>query len=235
MFTHYSTPVFILEGRERKEADMTFTLFSEKFGRVEVVGKSIRKIGSKLRGGIFPFSVSEVEFVRGRHFNILTYAKTRADFPAVKRNLSKLCAAYKIKEVFNLLVRGKEEDKDVWRLLIGVFRALDRESQGKAQLLYLFFLSELLSYLGYCPELHTCLDCGGKLKRGKLYFCPQGGIICPDCQSGLRKGKRIEIDVDTVKVLREMEKGLERVLKLKADRAVLINTEKVLDFYISYI
>ena len=51
MFTHYRTKGFILKKRNQGEANQLFTVFTKDFGRIEILGKSIRKITSKLRAG----------------------------------------------------------------------------------------------------------------------------------------------------------------------------------------
>ncbi len=235
MFRHYSTPVLILESRDRREADKEFTFFSQKFGIIKGVGKSIRKIDSKLRGGVSLFSVSDLQFIQGRYYKIITYADTTREFRHLKSKLVKLRAAHKIKEVVQKLIRGQEADNRIWDLLLDTFQALNDVPARYSTLIYLYFSFNLLSILGYGPELYNCLKCGAKLKPEKLYFSSQGGVVCAPCFLSSKKKKK-EISVECVKVLREFEKnGLVRVFKLKMRQETVSFLERVLDFYISYI
>ncbi len=236
MFTRYFTPSFVLSSRSKGEADREFTLFSKKFGRIEAVGKSIRKIDSKLRGGILPFSVSRVEFIQGRYYKIITHTETVCDFSQFKNNLYKLRAAYKIRNVTEKLIKGQDGDDRIWQLIINTFKVLEKLDPHQAGLLYLFFSFKLLSLLGYRPELYTCLGCDKKLHPGNLYFCAQGGVVCEHCLSSFRKGETMGISVNCLKAVREMERrGVSFASKLKVGQDVVSHLEKVLSFYISYI
>ena len=44
MFLHQTTVGFIFKERELGEADKIFSIFSKDFGRIELLGKSVRKI-----------------------------------------------------------------------------------------------------------------------------------------------------------------------------------------------
>jgi len=47
MFLKYRTQGLIFKKEERGEADQLFTVFTRDFGKLEVLGKAIRKISSK--------------------------------------------------------------------------------------------------------------------------------------------------------------------------------------------
>lgn len=235
MFRHYSTPALVLESRSKGEADKEFSFFSQKFGMIRAVGKSIRKIESKLRGGVSPFSVSKLQFIQGRYYKIITYAELVRDFPSLKTNLIKLRTAYKIREMTQRLIKGQERDNRSWELLLRTLQALNNIPVSYPDLIYLYFSFNLLSILGYNPELYYCLECGARLKPKKLYFSPKGGVICAQCFAANRQGKT-EISVESVKVLREIEKnGLKHFLKIKIKENTISFLEEVLDFYVSYI
>ena len=51
MFFHYRTQCLILKKENQGEADQLFCVFCKNFGKLEILGKSIRKISSKLRQG----------------------------------------------------------------------------------------------------------------------------------------------------------------------------------------
>lgn len=74
MFVHHRTKAIVLKKVDRKEADQLFTLYTEDFGKLTVLGRAIRKISSKLRSGIEIFYLSEIEFIQGKAYKILTDA-----------------------------------------------------------------------------------------------------------------------------------------------------------------
>ena len=90
MFVHYRTKGFVLKKECREEADQLFTLFTKDFGKLEVLGKAIRKISSKLRANIEVFYLTEVEFIQGKNQKILTDAILIEKFKNLRENLKKL-------------------------------------------------------------------------------------------------------------------------------------------------
>lgn len=168
MFPRYSTEVIVLGGRDYLEADKQFTLFSKEFGLVEVMGKSIRKIGSKLRGEIAPFSLSLVEFIQGHRYNILVYSEELDGLPGLKSDLVKMRVGYKMRDVFLGLVQGQERDDSLWEHLTDGIFYLDGSSlsTNSLYLFYFHFVWRLLCLMGYRPDFYD-RDVYGDAKLAK--------------------------------------------------------------------
>lgn len=208
MFPHYRTQGFILKKEDYGEADKILTVYTKDFGKLRFLGKSIRKIKSKLRGGVRQFSLSEIEFIQGRIYKTLTDSSTIEDFKNLRNDLKRLKVAYQITEVLDNLVKGEEKDDKIWNLIEGVFKKLDNQRlKINNQLFYYYFFWNLFLILGYEPQLYNCLFCQKKLLPGNLYFSlKEGGIICLKCFKKIQKEKIsadfIEINLSSVKILR---------------------------------
>jgi recombinational DNA repair protein (RecF pathway) len=202
MAVRYRTKSFALKKEARKEADQIFTLYTEDFGKIKVLGKAIGKIKSKLRGGIGIFSLSEIEFIRGKAYNTLTDAVVINNFRNTKEDLEKLKIAYKVSEALDELINGEQPDERIWQLVNEVFGNLDAaglneiqkspqscnsldsaESGSKLKIIYHYFLWNLLSILGYQIDLYKCAFCQERLNLKLNYFDPEEGIICQNCLS----------------------------------------------------
>src|SRR3990167_7638334 len=107
MTTSYRTAGFVFKKDDRFESDRNFSVFTKDFGRVEVLGKSIRKIASKLRGGIEIFSLSEIEFVQGKNRKTLTDAVLDKKFNNIYTPV-KLDISYKISGLVDNFIKGEE-------------------------------------------------------------------------------------------------------------------------------
>lgn len=214
MALHYRTSGFIIKKKDVSEADRIFTIFTKDFGKIKVSGKAIRKISSKLRGGIDMVSLSEIEFIQGKNHKTLTDSVVLENFKGIKDNLVKLRIAYKIAEVLNNLIKGEEKDERIWELLNETFEKLNNQPLvvGYWPLIYYYFLWNFFSILGYQPELYKCVACQKKLIPGFLYFSSgDGGIVCNRCTK-----TRKRINTDTVKILRLILKDEQNLLfKLK--------------------
>ena len=75
MATYYRTQGYVIKKTGLREADQLFTIYTEDYGKIDVLGRGIRKITSKLRSGIDLFCFSEIEFVQGKAYKTLTDAK----------------------------------------------------------------------------------------------------------------------------------------------------------------
>jgi len=234
MFIHYRTKGFVLKETEKGEADKLFLVFTKDFGKLEILGKGIRKMKSKLRAGIPLFSISEIEFIQGKTYKTLTDAILIKDFETIKKDLKRLQVAFRISEAFDRLIKEPEKDEAVWQLFNETFDTLNHWSLviGHWSLIYYYFLWNLLSILGYQPELYKCLICGKKLKPENLYFCKEGGIICHSCYK--KEGSRaLKIDPNVVKILREiLKRNLQNFLKLKIQKEHQKFLQEVSNFYL---
>lgn len=76
------------------EADRIITLLTENSGKITVLVKGVRKPKSKLAGGIEPFCVSEISYIRGKSdIYTLTGAKIVHHYPGLTVHLDKLTKA----------------------------------------------------------------------------------------------------------------------------------------------
>lgn len=219
MFVHYRGKALALKKENRGEADELFTFYTKDFGKLEVLGKSIRKIDSKLRSGADAFYLSEIEFIQGKGRKTLTDAVLIEKFESLRNDLPKLKIAYGISEVLDGLVRGQETDEEIWQLLIEVFEGLNDEA--KTEIIYYYFFWKLVSVLGYGLELYHCAICQKKLiPQGLQFDSKQGGIICQSC---FKESESVQkISPETIKVLRMIVNGnCKDLIKLKIDNQYL--------------
>jgi DNA repair protein RecO len=165
MFVHYRTQGLILRKEERGDADLLFTAYTKDFGKLEILGKAIRKTSSKLRAGAEIFYLSEIEFIQGKTYKTLTDTILIEKFANIKADLKRLRVAYKISRILDDLVKDQEADEKIWRLLRETFKKINKiEITGvKLELLYYYFLWNLVSFLGYRPELRADSICGKKI------------------------------------------------------------------------
>ena len=241
MFVHYRTQGLILAKEDRGEADRIFTIYTKDFGRLEILGKAIRKITSKLRAGADIFYLSEIEFIQGKAHKTLTDAILIDKFENIKRDPSRLRVAYKISEVFNDLVKNQEPDEKIWQLLTETFNRLNagfkfQVSGFEIYKIYYYFFWNFLSYLGYQPELYNCSICDKKLSPDTTYFYPKiGGAVCKNCIKN-NKNKIKEISIDAVKILRIiLERDWAFFNKVKINQQLQKELSTISEYYFSYL
>ncbi len=206
MFTHYRTRGFIVKKADSGETNCLFSVYTKDFGRLELLARSVRKIKSKLRSGLDIFYLSEIEFIQGKAYKTLTDAILIKKFENIRKDLKKLKIAYQIFEIFDNLVRGQEPDEEIWQLLKETLERLDKleaAGQNKLKIIYYYFFWNILSLLGYRPELYHCSFCQEKISSGEIFFdLKNGGLICSQCGKKEKKENLIEVSREMIKIIR---------------------------------
>ena len=219
MTVHYRMQGIIFKKEDRSEADRIFSVFTSELGRLEVVGRAIRKITSKLKKGIEIFYLSEIEFIQGKNRKTLTDTIAIEKFSNIVQDPSKLEISYKIGEVLDNFINGQEKDELVFALLKETFHKLNNQKLQifNIQLIYYYFLWNFLSAIGYHPEIQKCVICRLKLCQNSLYFSNKdGGVICKNCLNPNIEAEKVNSDI--VKILRLiLKKDWEVLSKLKID------------------
>lgn len=237
MAVHYRTKAFILKKEDFSEADRIFTVFSKEFGKLEVLAKAIRKIGSKLRGGMELFYLSDIEFIQGKTHKTLTDAILFDSFQNLRKDLKRLKIAQDISEMICDLIKGEEKDEKIWKLLETTFQELNKSSLSikECWLIYYYFLWNFLSILGYKPQLNFCAICQKKLILPNVYFNKkEGGTICSSCFKKIKEGEKVLPDV--IKILRLfLEKTPNFLKKLKIKKEHQKAIKEISEEYLLYI
>ncbi len=147
MAVKYATEAFVFKKEDRMDADRVFSVFAKDFGRLEVFGKAIRNIDSKLRGGIDIFSLCRIEFVQGKNKKTLTDALALQKFKSIAGDPEKLEIANAICQVAHEFLKGQEKDEKILALLVEVFGKLQA---GRARkLIYYYFFWNFMALLGH--------------------------------------------------------------------------------------
>jgi len=238
---------FVLKKTDLREADQVFVVYTEDFGKIEILGRGIRKIKSKIRPGIDIYYLSEIDFAQSRS-KTLTGATAIERFKNIRNSPERLNVAYKIADAANNLITGQEKDGQIWNLLEEVFTKLNdwklKTSQSESEIpagllgvenslviIYFYFFWHLLSILGYKPDLYHCAFCGEKLRPEKNYFIPKSGIFCTRCADSMRirESAVIELSQDAIKILRILDKrDWKMLVKLKIEKTHLEDLRKIL-------
>ncbi len=232
MTEYHRSKGFVIAKKDFREADQVFSVFTKDFGKIEILGKGIRKIKSKLRPGIDVFYFSEVEFIQARAHKTLTDANAFEKFKAIRNDLDKLRIAYRMGETADILIRGQEKDDNIYDLLKDCFVRLNN-CKSQCELIYLYFFWNLASILGYGMDLHNCVLCNKRLLPETLHFEPEnGGVACSDCG----KFPESEILPDALKVIRIfLKKDWPVILKLKAEKECIDSLDMASQKYFSHL
>lgn len=227
MATQYKTRAFVFKKSDRNEADQTFSVFTDEFGKVEIFAKAIRKINSKLRKDFDTFYFSEIEFIQGKNVKTLTDAAKIKKFGEILLNGQKLKVANQIANTIDNFIKGQEKDDKTFNLIEECFDKLNDKfiNIKNYQLAYQYFFWNFISLQGYKIEVDSCAVCKSKLNPYNIYFsCKEGGIICKSCLTKDMSAKKINSDI--AKILRLiLKEDWQTVSRLKIE----VPSEKILE------
>lgn len=164
----------VLKKKEIGETDRLYVLYTSKQGKVQVVGKGVRKPAAKLAGQLETLTQGLVIVEKGRGTGRIVgavaddvYADIRTDVDILKRILETVSA-------FERLVGWDEPDKELFRLLSTYLSLADELARdGKKEKIFVLtegFLFQLFARLGYGIETGVCAVSGEKLRSGEQHF-----------------------------------------------------------------
>lgn len=236
MFVHQRTQGIVLKKVDRGPTDQLFAIYTKDFGKIEVLGRGIRKINSKLRAGIDIFYLSEIEFIQGKRYKTLTNAILIDKFSSLRGSLPRLNAVHEISDLLNSLIYYDKPEQAIWNLLNEVFYELNSKKfdDKKLKLIYYYFFWKLFCSLGYKPQLYNCTICLNKLYPDNIRFSSKlGGVICKNCFAGDVSG--IIVDAETVKILRILlDKDWQAASRIKIKEEYLASLPSTAKHYMSF-
>jgi DNA repair protein RecO (recombination protein O) len=98
-----------------------------------------------------------------------------------------------------------------------------------------YFELNLLTHLGYKPELHHCPGCKSPLEpRGNFFSSSGGGVLCPACRG--KEPLSQPISLNGLKVMRFLqESDYSRASRLNINRDLSRELEGLMRHFIRYI
>lgn len=170
----YFTKAIIINKSDRGENDKLLTVYTEDYGKVNVLARGVGKVGSKLASQIDLLNFIEIGFAQGKAFKVLTSAVIENDFRGIKKDLEKFRSALHFSNLANRFSLFEESDGVIFDVLHKAFLHLEKSdfSEMKMKLFLRYFELNFLSFLGYCPpdkELpESFLKKTGKIKKQDL-------------------------------------------------------------------
>jgi DNA repair protein RecO (recombination protein O) len=161
------TRAIVLSRTDYGEADRIITVLTQHYGKLSLMARGVRRIKSKLAGGIELFSVAEISYINGRgQIGTLTSARLVHYYASIVQSIDRVQLGY---ELIKQLHRATEDqlEPEYFELLEAAFAALDTATIS-TDLIRLWFQAQLLRYAGHSPNLKTD-TAGNKLVAAQLY------------------------------------------------------------------
>ena len=149
-----TTTAIVLSRTNYGEADRIVTVLTPDYGRLRLMAKGVRKVKSKLAGGIELFSVSHISFIKGRgDISTLVSARLERHYGNIVSDITRVQLGYDLIKLLNKTIEDDVE-KDYFVLLEQAFYALD-DLANSSELVEMWFMAQLLRLGGHMPNLQT--------------------------------------------------------------------------------
>lgn len=179
------TPALVLRKFEYGETSQVLHLMTRDRGRVHVLAKGSLKPRSAFLGPLDVLDHGEARiYPRREGLSILGGFERSAGFPALRRDLDRLQAAFAVLEVLAEASREDHADQGLFDLGVETMRGLESCPAERVPLAVLRFDLRLLAVLGVGPVLGACVACGKGLEGEKapLLSPARGGALCGSCR-----------------------------------------------------
>lgn len=196
------------------EADRIVTVLTPDHGKVRLMARGVRRIKSKLAGGVELFSVSDITFIAGKgDIGTLISARLDRHFGNIVHDLTRVQLGYELIKLTDRITEDHPE-AEYFHLLQQVFEALDDPAVDE-QLIRSWFQARLLRLAGHTPNLQTDTG-GGKLQSDRTYGFDLDSMGFADQPEGAYGAPAIKVlrllfATDSPAKLRQV-KGIEAVL-----------------------
>lgn len=228
----YRTDAIVLKRSDFGEADRLLTVFTPGQGKLKVIAKGARKPSSRKSGHLELFSRGHFVMAVGRELDIVTQAETLEPYLPLREDLLRTTYAYYFAELADAFTAERDENRPLFALLSDALGWLCWADD--LQLAARYFELQLLSLVGYQPQLFVCPGCKDLLRPEVNFFsAEEGNVFCRRCGSD-RKGTT-ELSVNALKVLRFLqtrEWEVCRLLRLSPESHAEV--ERTMNHYITY-
>lgn len=157
----------VLSRTDFGEADRIITVLTPDQGRIRLIAKGVRKIKSKLAGGIELFSISDITFIKGRgEIDTLVSSRLRTHFSKIVSDIDRTMFGYKVLKKINKTVEDNA-GREYFDLLAVMLDGLNHTDIG-LEIIEIWFNCQLLKLAGHSPNLSTD-TAGVKLSPDNTY------------------------------------------------------------------
>lgn len=141
----FTTEGIILKRINFGEADRVLTVLTDRFGKISVIAKGVRRITSRRAGNIEVLNRVKLHIFKAKSYT-LSEAESVETFAGIKNNLTLSTYAFHILELVDRLVPEEQKNPQVYSLVLEILELLKNNPR---QIFIRAFEIKLLSQLGF--------------------------------------------------------------------------------------
>lgn len=154
------TKAIVLTRTDFQEADRIITMLTPDHGKIRVIAKGVRRVRSKLAGGIELFSISNITYLPGRkEIGTLVSSRLITHYGEIVKDIDRTMLGYELLKRVNRTTEDAAGE-EYFTLLEKTLTALNN-FELSIGLVELWFTMRLLKITGHSPNLLT--DASGNI------------------------------------------------------------------------
>ena len=231
MKNQIKTTAIILHSIRWKESSKIVTMYTEAFGITKLIARGAYRKGSSLAGKIETLMLVDavLNVKESRSINIIKEIDIVDTFSEIRTNMKLLPYALSLIEIINQVLEETDSDSIFFNFIVEMINAV-RDSKTP-EIVLVFFLLKLSSYLGFKPELGKCGLGDTNLCSEKIYLSMNNGkVSCKNCDTNT--SHPLIINKDQYLFLKDLQKVSYRLIrnyeKSRSDSIILV--EKLLRY-----
>jgi len=178
------TKAIIIQSIRWKESSKIVTMYSEALGKIKLIARGAFRKGSPLAGKIETLMLVDavLEVKESRSINIVKEIDVIDTFSENRLNMKLLPFALSIIEIINQVLDETQPDPVFFNFVLEMENSL--KNTNKPEIVLIYFLLKLSSYLGFKPQLNNCKSGDPHLCGDKVFLSINDGkVSCKKCGS----------------------------------------------------
>lgn len=145
------TRAIIIKKQNTNEYDQFVTCYTQEFGKLTAIAKSILKPTSVQSMHLDVLNLVEFDLINGKAMPIIAGAQSENSYRNLKNSVPALAVAHFFSEIIDKMVPELEKDEELWDFMDDLFDKLNKFEPSLTFLRQKQFA--LLGLLGYSPEV----------------------------------------------------------------------------------
>ncbi|MCL1849646.1 MAG: DNA repair protein RecO [Clostridiales bacterium] len=215
----YKTEAVVLRLIKYRDSDALVTLLTRERGKISAVAKGVYKPASSLRGGVQPYSISEMMLDAGRStLHTLIQSDCLEMLLPLRQRYEALALGAYWAELLDSFAQEELADEELFQLAKAGFLGL---AVNASLLMGRVLEIRLIAQQGLRPDFGTCCRCGRPTgKDTSAWFSTgEGGFLCSLCANQARGVVRVSPAAPS------LWQGLENLPLDKLGRATLTRSQ----------
>ena len=215
-----TTSAIVLSRINFGESDKIITAITPDNGNLKLMARGVRKIKSKLAGGIELFSVSSISFIKGRgDISTLVSTRLQTHFHNIATDVDRTMIGYDILKHLSSTTK-ESSDHDHYRLLLQALTYLN-DKDIDSLLVKCWFMARLTQLEGHSPNIEK--------PAGKKSFELDKGYQYDYQESTFSENSKGDFDANHIKTLKLlMYESPQRIHIIKGVHETLPLLDKIL-------